>query len=362
MYYSRTGKPRGRFKNVKKLSSLDKKNSKAFIGYYWNLFDELDDNISLFDCLDDMNLKILCKHESNTLHIDYQYEIVSLTDRNSLTNFLLTNYLPPRQVKIYVQDALQKRFFLQALPKYKESFEIFPRHYLTVSRKPYRTEMPMKNFSVFCRRHTRDRLRFFFQLYRNKILDNSHWSYQCIDPNDNENTVGVRYGNKKFDRVLPKRITEKDKASNQDHNAVYTALANSYLNIIIETVFDQTNYTNLESYDYSSMPTDISEKTFKAVSQRKPFVVFATPYWLSDFRSMGFKTFAPFIDESYDLVENNDKRMELIVRELVKLNGLSTKYLQKIINDCEEAVEHNYLVWKNMVNQYRHLTTYVDNI
>jgi len=355
MYYSKTGKSHGRFSPVQKITKLSQKKTKN-IHYYWSLFDELDNKVTVSDCLDKANIDKIKQQKSNILHIDYKYELLSHEDRTSLKSFLLMYKIPAKQVKIYLQDDLQVRYFNLVLPKYSRSFCIFPRHYLTVDNKLYKPTQPIEKFSVFCRRHTADRLKFFFQLYKKGILDNSYWSYQCIDQNDSESNTAVNYGNKKFDCILPKRLTEQDKGSNQDHKSVYLSLASSLIHILVETVFDQRDYTQSCSYGYDKMPTDISEKTFKAVSQKKPFLVFATPYWLNDFRSLGFKSFSPYIDESYDSEEDNEKRMQLLVSEIQRLNTLNDKSLKKLVEDCQESAEHNYQVWKTVVNQYRHLT------
>jgi len=355
MYYSRTGKSHGRFSPVKKITKLPKKTTEN-INFYWSLFDELDDNVFVSDCLNSECIDKLIQYKSNILHIDYKYELISHDDRTSLKSYLTTYNIPARQVKIYLQDDLQVRYFTNAMPKYSKCFQVFPRHYLTVDNKLYQPTQQIKTFSVFCRRHTADRLKFFFRLYKKGILDNSHWSYQCIDQNDSESNTAVKYGNKKFDCLLPKRLVDQDTASNQDHKAVYHSLASSLIHILIETVYDQRDYTGLDSYGYDKMPTDISEKTFKAVSQKKLFLVFATPYWLEDFQFLGFKSFSPYIDESYDQEEDNEKRMQLLVKEIQRLNNLNDKSLKNLVDDCQEAVEHNYRVWKTVVDQYSDLT------
>ncbi len=60
-----------------------------------------------------------------------------------------------------------------------------------------------------------------------------------------------------------------------------------------------------------------TEKTYLAISMLLPFIVLASSGALKELRNIGFKTFSPFIDESYDDVENWEDRV-IAVYESVK--------------------------------------------
>jgi hypothetical protein len=49
----------------------------------------------------------------------------------------------------------------------------------------------------------------------------------------------------------------------------------------------------------------------------------ARPYCLRVLREQGYKTFSPYIDESYDTIENDDLRFEAIVKEIKRLNNFT---------------------------------------
>lgn len=44
--------------------------------------------------------------------------------------------------------------------------------------------------------------------------------------------------------------------------------------------------------------------------QYHPFIVYGSPFTLKSLRELGFKTFSPFIDESYDETISPFRRMQ----------------------------------------------------
>ena len=100
----------------------------------------------------------------------------------------------------------------------------------------------------------------------------------------------------------------------------------SYLNIVSESVFDKLD------------TLDISEKTWKPIGMKMPFIIIGQPFILKKLREYGYKTF-PW-DESYDEIVDPDKRMESIIDLVVTLN--SRKDFVELIESCEDIVDHNF--------------------
>lgn len=102
----------------------------------------------------------------------------------------------------------------------------------------------------------------------------------------------------------------------------------TYFSIITETMFDEEN-----GY--------ISEKTWKPIAQFHSFIIFGRPGVLSKLKEFGFKTFEPWIDESYDSIENNDERFDAIYFQVKKIQSLSHVDLIKMIEDMKDILLHN---------------------
>jgi hypothetical protein len=59
-------------------------------------------------------------------------------------------------------------------------------------------------------------------------------------------------------------------------------------------------------------------------------------------RSIGFKTFEDFWDESYDEEENNDKRFEKVFNLLMKFDKMPIEELHKLYIDMIPTLKYNY--------------------
>jgi hypothetical protein len=84
----------------------------------------------------------------------------------------------------------------------------------------------------------------------------------------------------------------------------------SYIHITSET-----NFFELGGY--------FSEKTWKPMGHLQPFIFMGPAYGLTELKKLGFKTFEPFIDESYDLELDPVIRFNLIMNEIERLSKLS---------------------------------------
>jgi hypothetical protein len=72
-----------------------------------------------------------------------------------------------------------------------------------------------------------------------------------------------------------------------------------------------------------------------------PFVLVAPYNSLSYLREYGFQTFAPYIDESYDLIEDPVARIEAVTRILLELQARSAAARADFWHSILPIVEHN---------------------
>ena len=127
--------------------------------------------------------------------------------------------------------------------------------------------------------------------------------------------------------------------NNQNHLCPYTpdnlrityATERSGIHIIGETYF-------------SDPGVFYSEKTYKPIMQRKPFIMLGQHRSLETLREFGFKTFHPYIDESYDKISDTDLRMRAVADEILRLNNLSKPEFYKLTGSLQDICEHNFHV------------------
>lgn len=86
----------------------------------------------------------------------------------------------------------------------------------------------------------------------------------------------------------------------------------------------------------------LTEKTFKPICLKMPFVLTSTAGSLEYLRSYGFKTFGTVWDESYDLETDDDLRINKIADLLLEFDRMTPQQLQIMHNQCRHIVEHNY--------------------
>jgi hypothetical protein len=86
----------------------------------------------------------------------------------------------------------------------------------------------------------------------------------------------------------------------------------------------------------------LTEKIFKPIVAKRPFILVAAPGNLAYLKSYGFKTFDRWIDESYDNEQDHYIRIEKITAEISKLCALSSAELKQMHTEMQEVLEYNF--------------------
>jgi hypothetical protein len=126
-------------------------------------------------------------------------------------------------------------------------------------------------------------------------------------------------------------------------NSVNSKLADvdTFWHIVTETVF---YYNKLH----------LTEKIFKPIVSKQPFMLLAAPGNLAYLKSYGFKTFDSVIDESYDTIQDNDLRVEAVVKQLHWYCNLTPGEKTDIIQQLEPIIQHNF---DHFYGEFRHIIT-----
>lgn len=116
---------------------------------------------------------------------------------------------------------------------------------------------------------------------------------------------------------------------------------NSYFSLVTETAYFNFHDT------LKVHPVFFSEKIFKPITMRHPFILAGPPHSLKHLRRIGYKTFSPMINESYDDITNGVARLLAIVDEVERLSKFSDEEWIKWQNDIKDIVNYNYNVIMN---------------
>jgi hypothetical protein len=101
-------------------------------------------------------------------------------------------------------------------------------------------------------------------------------------------------------------------------------------------------------YETWSMSTNMvffSEKIYKAILNFHPYLGMINADTLKFMRKNGYKSFSPFIDESYDDEGDPDIRSELLLKEMARLCEMPINKMLDWYGDQSDILIHNYDVF-----------------
>lgn len=113
--------------------------------------------------------------------------------------------------------------------------------------------------------------------------------------------------------------------SNESHHTIPAlnpnALNHAKFNIVVESYFDKE-----DTPDFAYL----TEKIFRNIHYKKPFIVIGQDGTLKEFNHLGYKTYNDVFDESYDLFRDSSVRIHYVF-----------KLLNKLIDEPEEFWDRN---------------------
>lgn len=86
----------------------------------------------------------------------------------------------------------------------------------------------------------------------------------------------------------------------------------------------------------------ITEKSIRPIIYYHPFILWASPYTLKALKDMGFQTFPEFFDETYDLEEDENKRLQMIIKNVKKLCDMDITEIHKLYKSIKPKLIHNH--------------------
>lgn len=123
--------------------------------------------------------------------------------------------------------------------------------------------------------------------------------------------------------IADQNISSTSSASYNSRDLNATAFS-----IVLETLFDDPRI-------------HLTEKILRPIACGHPFILAAGAGSLSLLRKYGFETYSPWINESYDDIENSKDRLQAIVNEMQRISQLSTDQQQHIIDSCRAVAKRN---------------------
>lgn len=189
--------------------------------------------------------------------------------------------------------------------------------------------------------------------YRNILLnvdrlnDNSPW---CLDMHT-ETALEIQEPGAHFYPQLP---GQPDAYSPTFHNDHHLTLEQFYRESFVDIVCESR---------YAQPTGNLSEKTFQPIQYMTPFVLVAPPRSLEYLKTLGFKTFSRWWDESYDTETNHIKRLMKVFDIIEYIDSLNDDELSTMYKQMFPTLKKNRKILKDFLknNQInKDILTHID--
>lgn len=199
------------------------------------------------------------------------------------------------------------------------------------------------------------RLVFLSQLYKQGLLGDGIVSYNIDEWSEELDNMHLNSKTRqdiisfcsqvKTSHRVQTSLYSKDNSSAEPEYSLWTS---AFWHVVSETCFYEKT-------------VHLTEKIFKPIVARQPFLILSTPGALKYLKSYGFKTFDNVIDESYDEEYDPNVRILKVVDQLNKICKLSEKEKKEMYEEILSTLDHNFdhfynnlekIAWKELVDNF----------
>lgn len=189
-----------------------------------------------------------------------------------------------------------------------------------------------KTFLVYCRAWTGTReyrLKFLDLLIEQGLINDCKTSILHCD--QEQDIISYQCKNSNLQPTnLNQLLAVNDNVYPASASADYSAddITSTDISIVLETVADTTKI-------------HLTEKTLRPIACGHPFMLVAGPGALEYLKDYGFKTFAPYINESYDQITDTVERLNLITKEMLRIQQLPAKEKNQLFYELQKIADYN---------------------
>jgi hypothetical protein len=138
----------------------------------------------------------------------------------------------------------------------------------------------------------------------------------------------------KFHVPMPNIILD-NKVNSVDTKFQFDSLQRSFIYVATETVY------------HYPLPF-LTEKSFKGITTKRPFILVAAPGSLALLKKLGVKTFNSFWDENYDNELDPERRLIKILNLIEDICNRDLKSLENMLLEMSPILQYNFNFYKNL--------------
>jgi hypothetical protein len=303
-------------------------------------------------------------------------KIIVLSQVGDLLELRKFEHVFQSNLEHYKQTGKKKNFFILITPveysreeieQYKDILTVYfvPSWYyhynqiIKISQQELQDDLKF-HFLSFNGRSSLLRTSLFCYFYRKKLLHKSIFSYLGYSgyPTDSRFKTLMKRGadyylnSHNIDPDSEPHITLEEIFKLVPYRIKQEPVGGGIPVISDVAVYNQT-FCHLVAETYKGKHAPFfTEKTFKPIATKQPFMLFGAKHSLKFLKDIGFKTFAPWIDENYDGLDQPD-RFNAILSEIDRIAAMSISQLKELKSQIKSVVDHNYNHFYNALsNRY----------
>lgn len=337
--------------------------------FYYDRHDQSIRRIEFRDFISDEQWEHFKSNEEAIIVINFADDYLNQVDLDRFASDIKFREVDSSRIIFVLMDQNYVNFVIEGLKErgvYNCSTDFIN---ILMKRVPPRYNKPLETthkFSIFSRNYWSWRLDIYLELLKRGVLQNTNYSFHNINPylhktftldqlKDDAKTEGHEI-TPEVEEWIDNVPYDLGNANHKWSQVIYDAIDSSDFHIIIESHFDPFLGPNFQGAKNKYTPLNIApgfitEKVWKAISSKKPFFIAGTPYIMKDLRKLGYKTFGDFIDESYDEIIDDKKRLKAFVTEIERINNLPEDEFKQLISSMQEVIEYNHSLyisqWEN---------------
>ena len=362
MLYTKTGRLYDLKVVPNLISSLESWTPSSNAIYYFHAYYDLHQGIKILDCLGDSQWEHLRTDPTAKFLYENCNETFTYTLAYDLKNIIEQKQIPAEKIYLIVMDEVHRKFLNDRLAELnitRITIGVY-NDLLGKTHIPQGVFATEKKFSALSRNYRAWRLQVYAELVKRDLLKDFKYSFYNIFPYGevkyySQETMLTDLANNGFEvndtvtswlSAVPYTLDDpKDVVTNKWNNATYNCVLSADFHLLIETHYDLSYYVpGFKEYTGNHRnlaPSSITEKTNKPIACGRPFIAFSTPHFLEDVQQLGFETFSPYINESYDLETDNGKRLNMIVDEIERIVKLPSNEYAELVKNCHAIAVRN---------------------
>ena len=264
----------------------------------------------------------------------------------SITNLLDLNWVVP---------VIQEGFNFNELN--------YPTWVVPIVRKKFNLAEITRPFCVLSRKSRSHRSYFMSQLFKHNLQQVGIVGYNNItEPTTNNESSTNNTNHLSF---LSRRTSEPILIYREENRNTFNQFLNQYpsyknfkesLDLMdpIKPAEFLSDSPILQSLIYVGLETIVNPSklfitriSLRGIIEQRPFILLAQPGMLKFLKSLGFKTFSDFWDESYDDIQNLEDRVDALINILTEWSTLTIEELHSQAARMQSIIEYNYNYYVN---------------